>query len=115
MAQVALGLDSDYAFGVDWELKRYLRTYGFGVDLVEDEPLIDKLIKFLKLAKDASLKRTLLFVNLKLFLTENELELFFEQAFFSRLSILLIENAHDDTCHLHERKYTIDQDFLESW
>lgn len=115
LAQVALGLDSDYTFGVDWELKRYLRTYGFGVDLVEDEPLIDKLIKFLKLAKDASLKRALLFVNLKLFLTENELELFFEQAFFSRLSVLLVENTQDDACHQHERKYTIDQDLLESW
>ena len=115
LSQVALGLDSDYTFGVDWELKRYRRTYGFGVDLVEDEPLIDKLIKFLKLAKDASLSRALLFANLKLFLTDNDLDLFFEQVFFSRLQVLLIENVHDASCRPHERNYTIDQDFLESW
>ena len=115
LSQVALGFDSDYAFGVDWELKRYLRTYGFGVELADDEPLIDKLIKFLMLAKDASLKKALLFVNLKLFLAETELERFFEQAFFSRLSVLLIENTCDGSCHSRERKYTIDQDLLESW
>ena len=115
LCQAALELNSNYAFGVNWELKRYLRTYGFGVDLVDGEPLIDKLIKFLMLAKDASLKKVLVFINLKLFLTEKELDLFFEQAFFSRLSIILIENILDCSCHLHERKYAVDQDLLESW
>ena len=69
LLQIALGFDSEYAFGVNWELKRYLRTYGFGVELADDEPLIDKLIKFLMLAKDVSTKKMLLFVNLKTFLT----------------------------------------------
>ncbi len=115
LSQVALKLDSDYTFGINWELKRYLRTYGFGVELVDDEPLIDKLIKFLMLAKDASLKKTLLFVNLKLFLTEKEFDLFAEQVFFAGLSVLLLENARDSSCRGHEKKYTIDQDLLESW
>ena len=115
LSRVALGFDSDYAFGIDWELKRYLRTYGFGVDIADDEPLIDKLIKFLMMARDASLKKTLLFVNLKLFLTENEFDLFLEQALFSRLSVLLVENVCDAPLRPQERKYTIDQDLLESW
>ena len=115
LSQAALELNSNYAFGVNWELKRYLRTFGFGVELADGEPLIDKLIKFLMLAKDASLKKVLVFINLKLFLTEKELDLFLEQAFFSRLSIILIENVLDHSCHLHERKYAVDQDLLESW
>jgi CRISPR-associated protein Csn2 len=115
LSRVALGFDSDYAFGIDWELKRYLRTYGFGVEIADDEPLIDKLIKFLMMARDASLKKALLFVNLKLFLTENEFDLFLEQALFSRLSVLLVENVCDTPLRPQERKYIIDQDLLESW
>ena len=115
LCQLALSLESEYAFDINWELKRYLRTYGFGVELVDDEPLLDKLIKFLALVKDASLNKVILFVNLKLFLTENELELFYEQAFFSKLRILLVENAYDALRYERERKYVIDQDFLESW
>lgn len=115
VCQLALSLESEYTFDVDWELKRYLRTYGFGVELVDDEPLLDKLIKFLTLAKDASLNKVILFVNLKPFLTENELEQFYEQAFFSKLRVLLVENACDTLWYERERKYVIDQDFLESW
>lgn len=115
LRQMALSLESEYSFGVDWELKRYLRTYGFGVELVDDEPLFDKLIKFLALAKDALLNKTILFVNLKLFLTNSEVEQFYEQAFFTKLSILLIENVHDCLQHEREHKYVIDQDFLEYW
>lgn len=115
LSQLALALESDYFFGVDWELKRYLRTYGFGIELVDDEPLIDKVIKFLMLAKDASLQKALMFVNLKLFLSENELKQFYEQAFFSGLSILLLEAIPDATCYDVERKYIIDQDLLETW
>ena len=115
LSQVALELDSDYAFSISWELKRYLRTYGFGIELANDEPLIDKLIKFLMLAKDASLKKSLLFVNLKPFLSENDVDLFLEQAFFSQVGVLIVENTRDDYCHRYERKYTIDQDLLESW
>lgn len=115
LRQVAIMLDSEYAFEVDWELKKYLRTYGFGVELDEDEPLIDKLIKFLMLAKDASLDKAIAFVNLKLFLTKNELEQFYEQAFFAELRLLLVENVEDAITYKRERKLVIDQDFIESW
>lgn len=115
MAKLALQLDSNYSFGVDWELKRHLKSFAFGVDVALDEPLLDKLIKFVLLAKDVSLKKAVVFVNLKLFLSENELEQFYEQVFFSNLSVLLIENIPDGACRQSERKYTIDQDFIEFW
>ena len=115
VSKLALQLDSDYSFGVDWELKRYLKSFGFGVDVASDESLIDKIIKFMLLAKDVSLDRVVIFVNLKLFLSESELDRFFEQAFFSNLSILLVENSSDSNCRQDERKYIIDQDLLEIW
>lgn len=115
LAQLALQLDSSYSFAVDWELKRYLKTFGFGVDIAPDETLLDKLIKFLMLAKDVSLGQAIVFVNLKLFLADIELEVFYEQVFFSNLIVLLIENARDEVYRPKEKKFIIDQDLLEYW
>ena len=111
--RLALQMSSDYGFTLNWDLKRYLKYFGFGIDVMSDDSLFDKLIKFLRLAEDAGLKRTLAFVNLKLFLSEKELVQVFDQAVFSGLSLMLLENVADESEYPLECKYVIDQDFLE--
>lgn len=115
IGKVALQLQSDYAFDLEWDMKRYIKTFGFGVDIVDDEPLLEKQIKFLKLAQDAGLKSVLLFVNLKLFFDEKGIEQIYNQAIFSGLELLLLETVPDNRLFLDERKYIIDLDLLESW
>lgn len=115
MVAIALQLQSDYSFGVDWDAKRYLKSFGFGVELSDNDLLIDRIIKFLLLAEDVQLKKAIVFVNLKLFLTEIDLKRFFDQVFFSNLAVLMLETIHDGTCYNRERKYIIDQDLLEIW
>ena len=115
IAQVALQLHSDYGFTIDWELKRYLKLLGFGIDGAPDESLFDKVIRFLQLAEDVRLSRTITLVSFKLFFSENEIAQILEQAVFSGLSVLLLENAPNQVSHRYERKYIIDQDFLEYW
>lgn len=53
------------------------------------------------------------FVNLKTFLTKNELKLFYEHVFYTGTHVVLFENKQDNNSYQHERKYTVDQDFLE--
>lgn len=111
---LAMQLQSDYAFEVDWDLRRYMKAFGFGVDFDDADALIDNLIKFMTLASDASLKKLIVFVNLKLFLSKNELERLYEQIFFSNLQVLFLENIRDMQYHEHEQKMNIDLDFLET-
>lgn len=115
IGKVALQLQSDYAFDLEWDMKRYLKTFGFGVDIVDDEPLFEKQIKFLKTAQDVGLKNVLLFVNLKLFFDKKAIEEIYNQAIFSGLRLLLLETVPDDRLFSGERKYIIDQDLLELW
>ena len=72
------------------------------------------LIKFLKLASDASFDKQLVFVNLKTFLEPDEVQEFYRQAVFSKLSVLLLENIPDEASFEYERKMVIDLDFLQS-
>lgn len=115
IGKVALQLQSEYAFDLEWDMKRYMKTFGFGVDVIDDEPLLEKQIKFLKTAQDVGLKSVLLFVNLKLFFDKKAIEEIYDQAVFSGLKLLLLETVPDDRLFSDERKYIIDQDLLELW
>ena len=112
-ANLTLCLHSDYAFKVDWDSKKYLKSFGFSVDFDTCETLLDKIIMFLMTLKDVGFERVVAFVNLKLFLSERELERFIEQVFFLDLRVLLLENVPSDHENEHERKYIVDQDFIE--
>ena len=62
---------------------------------------------------DANSRKTIVFVNLKTFLTENELQTLYDHVFFLKLSLLLLENKKDTMAYGHEHKLTVDLQFLE--
>lgn len=114
VASLGLRLRSDYAFEVQWEMRKYLKAFVFGVEVDPSDPLIENLIKFLKFASDAAFDRQLVFVNLKSFLSQDEVQEFYRQAIFSEINVLLLENAPDDAKYEYERKMSIDKDLLQS-
>lgn len=113
LMSLSAGLSADYAFGIEWDLGRSLKMLGFGVDVMPGYKLIDNLITFLSLALDSKCQKTLVFVNLKTFLTKNELKLFYGHVFYTGIHVVLLENKQDSNSYQYERKYTVDQDFLE--
>lgn len=114
LLDLGFGMNSDYGFGLEWELKRYLKFRGFGVDMQDSKPLLDNLLNFLSLALDAGCKQAIAFVNLKTFLTQNDLKALFDYVFYSKLTVLLIENKADEVVYDYERKLVIDLHFIES-
>lgn len=114
LLRMGFGMNSDYGFGLEWSLSRYLKFRNFGVGMRGDDPLLENLLRFLSLALDAGCEKTIVFVNLKTFLTKRELKELFEFVFRSNLRILLLENKQDDSTYEHELKMSIDLHFLES-
>lgn len=111
---LGLMLTSDYAFKVEWDVRRYLKAFDFGIDFCNEDSLLDSLMKFLAFLSDISYKKVLMFVNLKTFLSEKDTEMLYEQAFFSKIPLLLLENVPDKHRYEKERKMHVDQFFLES-
>ena len=70
-------------------------------------------MNFLSFALDAGCRKTIVFVNLKTFLTKNELQTLYDHVFFLKLSLLLLENKKDTMAYGHEHKLTVDLQFLE--
>lgn len=114
LLDLGFGMNSDYGFGLEWELKRYLKFRGFGVDMQDSKPLLDNLLNFLSLALDAGCKQAIAFVNLKTFLTQNDLKALFDYVFYSKLTVLLIENKADEVVYDYEQKLVVDLHFIES-
>ena len=108
-----MGFNADIGFALEWDLKRYLKFLGFGIAFQEEKTFLDNLLNFLSYALDAGCKKVICLVNLKTFLTKNELEQLYEHIFFLKLRVLLLENKRDDSSYEHERKIAIDLQFLE--
>ena len=113
LLQLGFSMNSDYGFGLEWDLKRYLKFRGFGVGLQPDESLLDNLLNFLSLALDAGCKKVVAFVNLKTFLTKSEVKALFDHIFYSKMKVLLLENKHDEIVYDYEHKMIVDLQFLE--
>lgn len=114
LLEIGFGMHSEYGYGLEWDVKRYLKFRGFDVAVQGSEPFFDKLIRFLSLVLDARCKKTIVFVNLKTFLTKNDVQELCDYVFRSKMSILLLENKRDRSMYNHERKICIDLDFLET-
>lgn len=113
LLELGFGMNSDYGFGLEWDLKRYLKFRGFGIDYTGAVSLLDNVINFLSLALDAGCRKAIAFVNLKTFLTENDLKALFDFIFYSNLNVLLLESKRDEMVYDYERKITVDLHFLE--
>ena len=107
------GLSADYSLVAEWDLSKSLKMLGFGANPMPGEKLIDNLILFLSFTLDAKCEKILTFINLKTFLTKNELERFYEHVFYTKISVLLLENKHDTETYRYERKQVVDLQFLE--
>ena len=103
-----------YAFALDWNVIKFLNAYKYSVNLSHCENFYDKLCEFIKFLADARVDDPLVFINLKTFLEEKELNGLFELLIFYNIKALLIENWHTSKQSNYEVKYRCDLDFIET-
>lgn len=106
-------VEGGYRFNVEWDMRRYLKAFGFSADRGDDLSYIDSLNMFLDFVSDVQLEKVLVFVNLKTFLEKIEFEQFLDRVFFHEIRVLLLENKACEIDYDYERKMRIDQHFLE--
>lgn len=111
--EVGFQMHADYRFEVEWDIRRYLKTFGFSPDCDENALLIDNVLRFISLVADAAPGKPFLLVNFKTFFSKSEVESLYERAFFLRIPLLLLENKRETVQYGNERKLCIDQDLLE--
>lgn len=109
----SLGMWGTYDFEVHWDLMAYLKAFGFGVRLDGSETFLERCISFFGLCVDIGFNKPLVAINLKSFLSKNELEKLFGQAIFHGIHLVLLESWKDENVYDSERKIRIEQGLLE--
>ncbi len=111
---LSLQLEGSHSFAVEWDMAKYVKAFGFGVDVSQGKTLLDSLILFIDCISDLRFEEALLFVNLRAFLSTFELQEFYDRVFYHEIPVLLLDNAvfvRDDG---YENDLVVDQHFLES-
>ncbi len=105
-------LDADYEFGVEWDIKRYLKAFSFRAAYNKDDRLFDNIILFLRFVKDMGFDGVMIFVNLQNFLSEKDYVGVLEEVFLRDLKVIFLENrvrGQIDTMVAH---YRVDLEFV---
>lgn len=111
--RLGIQMNAEYRFGLEWNLKGYLKAFSYEVDLSNSSSILDKLISFVDLGADMQIDKVLVFVNLTTFLSEIDLTHLHQRAFFHGIRILLIENQRSVVYMDHAVVYIVDRDFIE--
>lgn len=96
----------------DLDLTGLLKIIGLNIELTNSE-LLNQLIQYIKVSFNLGGISCFVFVNLKDFLTFEEIAEFYKFASYSKIHILLLESSCKDLKHDCEEHYVIDEDLCE--
>ena len=81
------------------------------IDTSKYKTLEEKLIFLIDLINEFKLTEVLILVNLKTFLSKNQIEEIYKHSLYREVNILLIENTEFSEKLEYEKKLVIDNDF----
>ncbi|MDY5306378.1 type II-A CRISPR-associated protein Csn2 [Fusobacterium gastrosuis] len=86
----------------------------FNIRIQENyENFLEKIIDYLKIITRLTSIKYIVFINLKTFLSKNELEKLYKESFYNKINIILFEN-YENNCIINvEKRIIIDSDLCE--
>ena len=95
------------------ELKEILNFVGI-IPLKEQEKILENLIQYVNICAELKLFKVMVFVNLKFYLNETELETLYRQSLYKGLPVILLEGMHREKKLQYEKKLFLDKDFCDT-
>ena len=105
-------LNCEYDFGVEFDVKKYLKTFGYSSDVDSTSSLLESLISFLNFIADVAPEKLLFFVNLGNFLDNNDINDFCKTVFSLKLTAFIVNSGIEVPEICNNKNYAIDQHFL---
>lgn len=106
----SLDFSADYTAPAD--ISGFLKLLDLHIE-TNDMVLPERLLEYVKLCRRFLGKKLFIFLNLKNFLSDNELRLFYDAIIYEKFDVLLIEGVQRQKTCAYERVYIIDSDLCE--
>ena len=104
----------EYDFGVEFDVKKYLKAFGYSSYIDEASSLLENLISFLNFIADVAPQSLIFFVNLGSFLDEKGYVSFCEAVFSLKLTSFIVNSGEVLVAADNHKNYTVDQHFILS-
>lgn len=105
--KVDLPVTIDYDIGIEKIIKL------IKVDINFTNELLNNLLIILDIERELSINKILIFVNLKQYLTKEELNELYKYSLYTNVKIILIDSQSYGICQNYEKKYIIDENLVE--
>lgn len=89
-----------------------IKLYNVSIDSSE-KSLAEQLLLYMKICRDFFKKKLFVILNLKSFLSKDEIELFYKATFYEKFDLLLIESSQKEAPRDCEKVKIIDEDLCE--
>lgn len=109
LEEMIKGLDYMLSYSEGIEIKEFLKIMNLRFNN-KAESMVEQLIDYMCLLHEVLKISVFVFVNIKSYLDENELNYLFQQAFYQKIYILLLENVDREQKHQAEQIRIIDRD-----
>lgn len=96
-------------YDTDFDLSKLLKLYDVRI-CRENESLAAKVIEYIKLCSRLLKKKMLVFINIRSYLTSDELKEIVKMCEYHNIDIIFIENQEPNHCFFDEKRYIIDKD-----
>jgi len=110
LSEQLMRFESRVSFESEFSLEKYLRMIDFKITLDESDAIASRITGIVDLVTDLQIWDTILFINLKGFLTEKEFYNFVEYCLYQKVSILIIESSKSEWLHEGECKLVVDEE-----
>lgn len=109
--QTFKNIDFQISFNDEFSLEQLLKIIKPKVDIYDT--FIKNLYLIIDLENAFKLNKLLVFVNLKQYLSKEELLEFYKYCLYNKINVLLIDNSTHETTIEHERKLIVDNELDE--
>lgn len=102
----------ELSYNLDTDITNIFKAVDVKFDL-SDKTYLEKLLDYVYINSEFLSKKLFIFVNLKSFLLEEELEEFYKMMFYKKINILLLESFEREYKFDCEEYYIIDKDLCQ--
>lgn len=102
----------ELSYNLDTDITTIFKALDVKFDL-SDKTYLEKLLDYVYITSEFLSKKLFIFVNLKSFLLEEELEEFYKMMFYKKINILLLESFEREYKLGCEEYYIIDKDLCQ--
>lgn len=102
----------ELSYNLDTDITNIFKALDVKFDL-SDKTYLEKLLDYVYINSEFLSKKLFIFVNLKSFLLEEELEAFYKMMFYKKINILLLESFEREYKFDCEEYYIIDKDLCQ--